>query len=156
MSQSKDAGLPAASPPVSGREDRERRLVLLLEERARLLGRVRRLDQAIAALRCEAIRATEPPSGEREVVFSLRGEDAELGTFEPPPGVDAEDLRCWLTKVLLAARKGGSRIASLELLIHCQLPGGRVRSIAARQAGALGWVTQLERPPREVDSEGLA
>lgn len=147
MSQSKDADRPAAvSPEGQGREQRERRLELLLEERARLIGRVRRLDRVVAGLRREALAATQGPDGSpQEVVFALRGEDAERGAFEAPAGVEASDLRECLAKVVLAARRAGARIEGLELLVACEPTSGRVRSIAARQPGTREWVTQLRR-----------
>ena len=146
MSQSKDADPTAAASRAESRGDRDRRLRSLLEERARLLGRLRRVDRLVADLRREALEAESSLAEDDAVVsFCLRGEDAERGDFEPPPGIDVEDLRDSLTKVLLAARRSGSRIEGLELAIDFERKHGRVRSIAARRAGTLAWIPQLRR-----------
>lgn len=146
MSQSKDAAPAAAArPPADARAGRERRLEHLLAERARLLGRLRELERAVADLRREEAAATEKPRPGSETAFSIRGAEAARGDFEPPPAVDAEDLRECLAKVVLALRRQGVRIESLELLIGYDPLGGGVRSIASRQAGDQTWQAQLNR-----------
>jgi hypothetical protein len=146
MSQSKDADPPErASSQVKMRREREQRLASLLTERALVLGRLRELDRALVDLRREAA-ATEGPADDRgEAAFSIRGADAERGDFEPPPVVDAEDLRDCLSKVVLAMRRGGVRVESVELLIGFDPRGGRIRSIASRRAGSPTWSPELHR-----------
>jgi hypothetical protein len=149
MSQSKDAAPAAgARPPADGRAARERRLEHLLAERARLLGRLRELERAVADLRREAAASGETSGSER--AFSIRGAEAARGDFEPPSAVDADDLRECLAKVVLALRRQGARIESLELLIGFDPLGGGVRSICSRQAGDQSWQPQLSRLTPEV------
>jgi hypothetical protein len=153
MSQSKDAGPAAARLAADRVRERERRLELLLGERLRLLGQLHEVEREIADLRREAVAAAEGPAGRaNERTFSIRGEDAERGDFEPPPEIDAEDLRHCLTKVVLAARREGARAGSLELLVRFDPRGGRVRSIAVRKVGSQAWTVQLHRRQPEEEA----
>lgn len=146
MSQSKDGDpAEAASLQAVRRREREERLAALLTERAVVLGRLRELDRALADLRREAAAPAGPAAGGGEATFSIRGADADRGDFEPPSGVDAEDLRDCLAKVVLAVRRSGARIESVELLIGWDPRGGRVRSISSRRAGSPTWSPELHR-----------
>jgi hypothetical protein len=155
MSQSKDAAPDAAARPAAdGRSDRERRLEQLLAERGRLLGKLRELEREVAELRREAAAATAAPEAGSEIAFSIRGADAQRGDFEPPPAVAVEDLRACLAKVVLALRRGGARMESVELLITFDPHGGEIRSICSRQVGDQAWQTQLHRHGPEGPAAG--
>jgi hypothetical protein len=147
MSQSKDADPPApVSSPYGQRREREARLASLLAERAQVLGRLRELDRVLADLRREAAASETPDTNGGEATFSIRAADAERGEFEPPSGVDANDLRECLSKVVLAVRRSGVRVESVELLIGFDpAHGGRIRSISSRRAGSPTWSPELQR-----------
>jgi hypothetical protein len=146
MSQSKDAD---PAEPVSSqgalRREREVRLASLLAERAVVLGRLRELDRALVELRREAAAPEGTAVDGGEAAFSIRGADAERGDFEPPSGVDPQDLRDCLSKVVLAVRRSGVRVESVELLIGYEPRGGRIRSISSRRAGSPTWSPELHR-----------
>lgn len=122
----------------------------LLDERARLLEQLAKVDREIDRVRAEASddarreaeRLRDSPD-DRTCIVQLQ--EFVRGAVDPPDGVDRDDFESCVGKVVLALRRRGESLARKQVQVRFQADSGRVVAIALRVGEGVSGEQQLYR-----------